>query len=41
MNMNVSHVVVLVIALGLGIVLGAKYPGWASTITLGAVRSGG
>ena len=37
--MNWTHILVLLVALGGGIILGAKYPGWASTITLGAVGS--
>lgn len=40
MKMDWTHMLVLALALGIGIVLGAKYPGWASTITLGTVKAG-
>lgn len=38
--MRVSHLIVLAIALVAGLVLGAKNPALASTVTLGAVKAG-
>jgi hypothetical protein len=40
MKMTLSHVVVLVVAVVAGVILGAMNPSWASTITLGAVKTG-
>jgi hypothetical protein len=39
MSLNVSHVVVLFVALAMGLIIGATNPSWVTTLSGGLVKT--